>query len=75
MNNEFKITNMVFDYNANPMAVNVNFTANFASGNTVAGKVGLTIEEFNSNTEGLVGFSKMIKAKLVGDFDSLDTTK
>lgn len=72
MNNQFKITNMNFDYNSEPMNVNVNFSASFSSGNTIAGNIKLTIDEFNANTEGLVGFSKMIKAKLVADSDSLD---
>lgn len=72
MNNQFKITNMVFSYESNPMKVGVNFSASFASGNSIAGKVDLTLDEFNANTEGLVGFSKMIKAKLVADFDNLE---
>lgn len=72
MENNFKITNMVFDYSANPMMVNVNFNATFDSGNTVAGKAGLTIDEFNSNTGGLVGFATLIKEKLVADFNNLE---
>lgn len=71
MNNNFKIANMVFDYYSDPMNVGVNFTAEFESGNNIAGKVNLTMEEFNSNTGGLVGYSKKIKDKLVADFEGL----
>lgn len=75
MNNNFKITNMVFDYSSNPMMVNTNFTVEFENGDSVAGKISLTIEEFNSNTEGLTGYSKMIKDKLVADFEGLIASK
>lgn len=74
MEEQFKITNMSFNYGAET-AVKIDYTASFPSGNTTAGKVGLTLEEFNSNRDGLLGYSRLVKEKIVEDFEKLEEIK
>lgn len=69
----FKITNMSFNYSE--MKVNINFDANFESGDILSGNVGLTMEEFNTNTTGLAGYANLVKEKLVKNFNEMTTMK
>ena len=65
----FKITNMSFNYSE--MKVNIQFNAEFESGDILSGNVGLTMEEFNANITGLVGYATLVKEKLVENFNAM----
>ncbi|MDT2686576.1 hypothetical protein [Enterococcus gallinarum] len=65
----FKITNMSFNYSE--MKVNIQFNAEFESGDILSGNVGLTMEEFNANTTGLAGYANLVKEKLVKNFNEM----
>jgi hypothetical protein len=67
--NGFKITNMSFNYNE--MKVNIQFSAEFEGGDTLAGNTALTMEEFNGNTNGLTGYANLVKDKLVKNFNEM----
>jgi hypothetical protein len=67
--NGFKITTMSFNYSE--MKVNIQFSADFQSGDILSGNVGLTTEEFNGNMEGLTGYANLVKEKLVKNFNEM----
>lgn len=71
----FKITNMSFNYGNEELSeagtVEIRFDARFEGRDNIAGLITLSVDEFNANTDGLVGYANLVKDKLVKNFNEM----